>query len=100
MSDQIQNISEEILEYKDKIFVKAFSKTLKANKAPFPENIAHYLNKLVMNMGVSPNVVMLRSVRKENNNYTVSLTGPFDSYVEINGIPTHFDNEGNITDFN
>lgn len=99
MSDQIQNISNEILEYKDKVFIKIFSNALKENKAPFPENVAHYLNKLVMNIGVSPNVVMLSSVRKENNNYIVSLTGPFDSYVEINGIPTHFDNEGNITDF-
>lgn len=99
MSDQIQNISEEILEYKDKIFVKIFSNALKANKAPFPENVAHYLNKLVMNIGVSPNVVMLSSVRKENNNYIVSLTGPFDSYVEINGIATHFNSEGKIVDF-
>lgn len=99
MSDQIQNISEEILEYKDKIFVKAFSKALKENKAPFPENITHYLNKLIMNMGASPNVVMLSSVRKENNNYVVSLTGPFDSYIEINGIATHFDSEGKIVDF-
>lgn len=99
MSEQIQNISEEILEYKDKIFVKIFSNALKANKAPFPENVAHYLNKLVMNIGVSPNVVMLSSVRKENNNYIVSLNGPFDSYIEINGIATHFDSEGKIVDF-
>lgn len=99
MPEQIQNISEEILEYKDKIFIKLFSNVLKENKAPFPENVAHYLNKLVMNIGVSPNVVMLSSVRKENNNYIVSLTGPFDSYVEINGIATHFDSEGKIVDF-
>lgn len=99
MSEQIQNISEEILEYKDKIFVKIFSNALKANKAPFPENVEHYLNKLVMSIGASPNVVMLRSVRKESNNYIVSLTGPFDSYIEINGTPTHFDNKGKIVDF-
>lgn len=99
MSEQIQNISNEILEYKDKVFVKIFSNALKENKAPFPENVAHYLNKLVMNIGVSPNVVMLSSVRKENNNYIVSLIGPFDSYVEINGIATHFDSEGKIVDF-
>lgn len=99
MSDQIQNISNEILEYKDKIFFKLFSKVLEENKAPFPENVAHYLNKLIMNIGVSPNVVMLSSVRKENNNYIVSLKGPFDSYIEINGIPTHFNSEGEIVDF-
>ena len=99
MSDQIQNISEEILEYKDKIFIKLFSNALKENKAPFPENIVHYLNKLIVNMGVSPNQVALNSVRKENNQYVVSLRGPFDSYIEINGIPTHFDSEGDITDF-
>ena len=99
MSDQIQNISEEILEYKDKIFFKMFSKALKENKAPFPENVEHYLNKLVMSIGASTSVVMLSSVRKESNNYIVSLTGPFDSYIEINGTPTHFDNEGKIVDF-
>lgn len=99
MSDQIQNISDEILEYKDKIFVKIFSKALKENKAPFPENVAHYLNKLISNMGVSPNMVSMSSVRKENNNYIVSLNGPFDSYIEINGIATHFDSEGKIVDF-
>lgn len=99
MSDQIQNISDEILEYKDKIFVKIFSNALKANKAPFPENVEYYLNKLVMSIGASPSVVMLSSVRKENNNYIVSLTGPFDSYIKINGMPTHFDSEGKIVDF-
>lgn len=99
MSEQIQNISNEILEYKDKIFFKIFSDILKANKAPFPENVAHYLNLLVVNIGVSPNQVSLKSIRKENNSYLVSLAGPFDSYIEINGIPTHFDSEGNITDF-
>ena len=99
MSEQIQNISEEILEYKDKIFFKIFSDALKANKAPFPENVAHYLNMLVMNIGVSPNQVSVDSIRKENNNYIVSLRGPFDSYIEINGIPTHFDSKGDITDF-
>ena len=99
MSEQIQNISEEILEYKDKIFVKIFSNALKANKAPFPENVEHYLNLLVMNMGVSPNQVAVDSIRKENNQYVVSLRGPFDSYIEINGTPTHFDSEGKIVDF-
>ena len=99
MSEQIQNISDEILEYKDKIFVKIFSKALKDNKAPFPENVAHYLDKLISNMGVSPNVVSMNSVRRENNSYIVSLNGPFDSYIEINGIATHFDSEGKIVDF-
>ena len=99
MSDQIQNISEEILEYKDKIFVKIFSNALKENKAPFPENIVYYLNKLIVNMGASPNQIALNSIKKENNQYVVSLRGPFDSYIEINGIPTHFDSEGDITDF-
>lgn len=99
MSDQIQNISNEILEYKDKIFIKIFSNILKANKAPFPENVAHYLNLLVMNIGVSPNRILLNSIRKENNNYIVSLTGPFDSYIEINGTSTNFNSEGKIIDF-
>lgn len=99
MSEQIQNISNEILEYKDKIFFKMFSDILKEKKAPFPENIAHYLNLLISTVGIRPERIVLESVKKENNQYIVSLRGPFDSYIEINGIPTHFDNEGNITDF-
>lgn len=35
MSDQIQNISNEILEYKNKIFFKMFSDILKEKKAHF-----------------------------------------------------------------
>ena len=99
MSDQIQDISNEILEYKDKIFFKMFSDILKEKKAPFPENIAHYLNLLISTVGIRPERIILESVKKENNQYIVSLRGPFDSYIEINGIPTHFDNEGNITNF-
>lgn len=99
MSEQIQNISNEILEYKDKIFFKMFSDILKEKKAPFPENIAHYLNLLISTVGIRSERIILGSVKKENNQYIVSLRGPFDSYIEINGIPTHFDNEGNITDF-
>ena len=49
MSEQIQNISEEILKYKDKFFFKIFSEVLKEKKAPFPENTKHYLNLLFNN---------------------------------------------------
>ena len=99
MSEQIQNISNEILEYKDKIFFKMFSDILKEKKAPFPENIAHYLNLLISTVGIRPERIILESVKKENNQYIVSLRGPFDSYVEINGIATHFNSEGKIVDF-
>lgn len=99
MSKQIQNISEEILEYKDKFFFKIFSEVLKEKKAPFPENTKHYLNLLFNNASIDPSLISLSSIKKENNNYIVSLNGPFDSYVEINGIPTHFNSEGNIVDF-
>ncbi|MBB1553486.1 MAG: hypothetical protein HG453_004830 [Clostridiales bacterium] len=99
MSEQIQNISEEILEYKNKIFFKIFSEVLKEKKVPFPENTKHYLNLIFNSIAVNPSSIALDSIKKENNNYIVSLTGPFDSYVEINGIPTHFNSEGNIVDF-
>ena len=99
MSEQIQNISEEILKYKDKIFFKIFSDFLKEKKAPFPENVAHYLNLIFPTPLIQPSAVVLSSIKKENNNYIVSLIGPFDSYVEINGISTHFNSEGNIVDF-
>ncbi len=99
MSEQIQNISEEILKYKDKFFFKIFSEVLKEKKAPFPENTKYYLKLLFDNASTDPSSISLNSIKKENNNYIVSLTGPFDSYVEINGIPTHFNSEGNIVDF-
>lgn len=99
MSEQIQNISEEILKYKDKIFFKIFSDFLKEKKAPFPENVKHYLSLILPTTLTQPTDVYLYSVKKENNNYIVSLIGPFDSYVEINGIPTHFNDEGKIVDF-
>ena len=99
MSDQIQNISEEILGYKNKIFFKILSNYLKEKKAPFPDNIEHYLNLLFNSITTEPSEINLSSIRKENNNYIVSLTGTFDSYIEINGIPTNFDNKGKITDF-
>lgn len=99
MSEQIQNISEEILKYKDKIFFKILSDFLKEKKAPFPENVKHYLSLILPTTLIQPTDVYLYSVKKENNNYIVSLTGTFDSYVEINGIPTHFNDEGKIVDF-
>lgn len=99
MSEQIQNISEEILKYKDKIFFKILSDFLKEQKAPFPENVKHYLSLILPSTLIEPRQVYLSSARKENNNYIVSLTGPFDSYIEINGISTNFDSKGQITDF-
>lgn len=99
MSEQIQNISEEILTYKDKIFLKIFSDFLKEQKAPFPENVKHYLSLILPSTLIEPRQVYLSSARKENNNFIVSLTGPFDSYIEINGISTNFDSKGQITDF-
>lgn len=100
MSEQIQNISEEILEYKNKFFFKIFSDFLREKKAPFPENVTHYLDLLFPYELIKPNEVTLNSIRKENNEYIVSLTGPFDSYIEINGTPTHFNSEGKIINFN
>ena len=99
MSEQIQNISEEILKYKDKIFFKIFSDFLKEQKVPFPENVKHYLSLILPNTLIESFQVYLNSARKENNNLIVSLQGPFDSYIEINGVSTNFDSEGRITDF-
>ena len=48
---------------------------------------------------IEPRQVYLSSARKENNNFIVSLDGPFDSYIEINGISTNFYSKGQITDF-
>lgn len=87
------------MKYKDKIFFKIFSDFLKEKKAPFPENVKHYLSLILPTTLTQPTDVYLYSIKKENNNYIVSLTGTFDSYIEINGIPTHFNDEGKIVDF-
>lgn len=100
MSEQIQNISDEILEYKNKFFFKIFSDFLREKKAPFPENVTHYLDLLFPYELIKPNEITLNSIRKENNEYVVSLTGPFDSYIEINGASTNFNSEGKIINFN
>lgn len=100
MSEQIQNISEEILGYKNKIFFKILSNYLKEKKAPFPDNIEHYLNLLFNSITTKPSEINLSSIRKENNNYIVSLTGTFDSYIEINGTSTNFNSKGKIINFN
>lgn len=100
MSEQIQNISDEILEYKNKFFFKIFSDFLRGKKAPFPENVVHYLDLLFPYELIKPNEITLNSIRKENNEYIVSLTGPFDSYIEINGTSTNFNSEGKIINFN
>lgn len=100
MSEQIQNISNEILEYKNKFFFKIFSDFLREKKAPFPENVTHYLDLLFPYELIKPNEITLNSIRKENNEYVVSLTGPFDSYIEINGASTNFNSEGKIINFN
>ena len=68
MSEQIQNISEEILKYKDKFFFKILSEVLKEKKAPFPENIKYYLKLLFNNVLTDPNKIILNSIKKENNN--------------------------------
>lgn len=99
MSEQIQNISDEILEYKNKIFFKIFSDLLKEKKVPFPENVKHYLDLILPATTINPFQVYLNSARKENNNLIVSLQGPFDSYIEINGVSTNFDSKGQIIDF-
>lgn len=100
MSEQIQNISDEILEYKNKFFFKIFSDFLREKKAPFPENVTHYLNLLFPYELIKPNEITLNSIKKENSEYIVSLTGPFDSYIEINGTSTNFNSEGKIINFN
>lgn len=63
MPKQIQNISEEILEYKNKFFFKIFSDFLREKKAPFPENVTHYLNLLFPYELIKPNEITLNSIR-------------------------------------
>lgn len=92
MSEQIQNISDEILEYKNKFFFKIFSDFLREKKAPFPENVTHYLDLLFPYELIKPNEITLNSIRKENNEYSFE-----DGPVRLNEIRIYKPNSYSCT---
>lgn len=96
MSEQIQNISDEILEYKDKIFFKIFSNALKENNAPFPEEIVYYLKRVLQGYtGLAP--LRINNVTQKENKYIFDISAQPFSYLEINDVPHNVPENSIIT---
>ena len=97
-NNQIQEISSLIEETKVLLFNEILKSILKSKNAPFSEEVAHYLKEVISDDITNPSKIGIVKMRKEGNNYIVSLSGPFKSYVEVNGVESKFDDNGEIND--
>ena len=97
-NNQIQEISNLIEETKVLLFNEILKSILKSKNAPFSEEVAHYLKEVISDDITNPSKIGIVKMRKEGNNYIVSLSGPFKSYVEVNGVESKFDDNGEIND--
>ena len=90
-NNQIQEISSLIEETKVLLFNEILKSILKSKNAPFSEEVAHYLKEVISDDVTNPSKIGIVKMRKEGNNYIISLSGPFKSYVEINGIESNIE---------
>lgn len=97
-NNQIQEISSLIEETKVLLFNEILKSILKSKNAPFSEEVAHYLKEVISDDITNPSKIGIVKMRKEWSNYVVSLSGPFKSYVEVNGVESKFDDNGEIND--
>lgn len=97
-NNQIQEISSLIEETKVLLFNEILKSILKSKNAPFSEEVAHYLKEVISDDITNPSKIGIVKMKKEGNNYIVSLSGPFKSYVEVNGVESKFDDNGEIND--
>lgn len=97
-NNQIQEISSLIEETKVLLFNEILKSILKSKNAPFSEEVAHYLKEVISDDITNPSKIGIVKMKKEGNNYIVSLSGPFKSYIEVNGIESKFDDNGEIND--
>ena len=96
--NQIQNIADEIKNYKPKTFIAIFEKGLKDLNVPFPEKIEHYLKLMLQNTGVAgSNSINVTSVNHSDNKYKFELMGQPFSYLEVNGIGHNFSEKGTLS---
>lgn len=98
MSDnQIQNIADEIKDYKPKTFIAIFEKGLKDLNVPFPDKIEYYLNLMMQNTGLNSNSsINIQSVNHSDNKYKFEIIGQPFSYLEVNGIGHNFPKSGTL----
>lgn len=97
-NNQIQETSSLIEETKVLLFNEILKSILKSKNAPFSEEVAHYLKEVISDDITNPSKIGIVKMKKEGNNYIVSLSGPFKSYVEVNGVESKFDDNGEIND--
>lgn len=95
-NNQIQEISKLIASLFSQGFKPEFEKFLADKNIPFANQTDLYIQRLFNSVLNIPNVEII-SYDFNGSNITVKLSGPFKSYVNVNGKDANFDNNGIAT---
>lgn len=95
-NNQIQEISKLIASLFSQGFRPEFEKFLADKNIPFANQTDLYIQRLFNSVLNIPNVEII-SYDFNGSDITVKLSGPFKSYVNVNGKDANFDNNGIIT---
>lgn len=95
-NNQIQEISKAIAELFTQGFKPEFEKFLSDKNIPFANQTDLYIQRLFNSVLNIPNVEII-SYNFNGSDITVKLSGPFKSYVNINGKDANFDDNGIAT---
>lgn len=95
--NKIQNIADEIKDYKPHTFEAIFKKGLEDMKVPFPEKVAHYLNIMFENARfTSDSSFYIENVEEQADKYLVTFGAQPFSYIEINDVPRNMPENGRL----
>ena len=95
-NNQIQEISKLIASLFSQGFKPEFEKFLADKNIPFANQTDLYIQRLFNSVLNIPNVEII-SYDFNGSDITVKLSGPFKSYVNINGKDTNFNDNGIAT---
>lgn len=95
-NNQIQEISKLIASLFSQGFKPEFEKFLADKNIPFANQTDLYIQRLFNSVLNIPNVEII-SYDFNGSDITVKLSGPFKSYVNVNGKDANFDNNGIVT---
>lgn len=95
-NNQIQEISKLIASLFSQGFKPEFEKFLADKNIPFANQTDLYIQRLFNSVLNIPNVEII-SYDFNGSDITVKLSGPFKSYVNVNGKDANFDNNGIAT---
>lgn len=95
-NNQIQEISKAIAELFTQGFKPEFEKFLADKNIPFANQTDLYIQRLFNSVLNIPNVEII-SYDFNGSDITVKLSGPFKSYVNVNGKDVNFDDNGIAT---